>query len=270
MDARSAPRQNLTADGPFDRHAARYSAVWGQDPVARRQRDAIWALATEAFPACSRVLDGGCGVGIDLRWLVDQGHVAVGVDASPGMIAEARARVPEAELHVGPLDLPETLAPLGRFDAAILDFGVLNCLDLTGAAHALAGALVPGAPLILVPMPRFNPSWTLAELRAGHLRRALGRLSGTVDVDVEGAPVRTRYLGARAVMAAFAPWFTLEERAGLGFLLPPPGTRWPEARLDRLAEAEERLRRLPLLRDVGDHLRLLLRRNMTSAPPGSW
>lgn len=217
------------------------------------------------FPPDGRVLDAGCGVGLDAAWLVSLGHPVVAIDASAGMVAETRRRVPAAEVLQARVDDPASLRPLGAFDGALLDFGVLNCVDPAAAAVALAVALRPGAPLVAVPMPRFNPTWTLSELAHGRPRRVLSRLAEVVDVPVEGRPVRTRYLGGRAVARAFAPWFTLESRAGLGFLLPPPGTRWPEARLDKLASLEARLRTLPLLRDVGDHLLLLLRRTDVAA-----
>ena len=260
MDARFPSSASPAGPSAFDAHAARYAEVWGQDPVAQAQRDVVWEALEAALAPGSRVLDGGCGIGLDARWLLDHGHAVVGLDSSRGMLAEARARAPQAELRLGALDDPAVLAGLGSFDAAILDFGVINCLDPARAARVLAGALRPGAPLVVVTMPRVNPTWTLSALAHGRPRAALGRLAREVEVPVEGGWVSTRYLGAGDVARAMSPWFTLEDRAGLGFLLPPPGTRWPAARLARLARLEHRLRRLPLLRAMGDHLLLLLRR----------
>lgn len=245
---------------PFDQHASRYAEVWGQDPVAVAQRDVVWALLDRVLPGRARVLDAGCGVGLDARWLLDRGHAVVGLDASGGMLAEARARAPEAELRRGSLDDPDTATGLGLFDAALLDFGVINCMDPARAAPVLAGLLRSGAPLVVVTMPRLNPTWTLSALMRGRPREALARLSSVAEVPVEGSAVATRYFGAGAVARAMKPWFSLEEQAGLGFLLPPPGTRWPAERLRRLVRVEEQLRRLPLLRAMGDHLLLLLRR----------
>lgn len=262
MDARSPRASSPTRDDPFGRHALGYASVWGQDPVARLQREEVWALLDRVLPPGGRVLDAGCGVGLDAARLAERGHEVVGIDASPGMIAEAARRTPGLTLRVLAADDPEGLAALGRFDAALLDFGVVNCLDLPRAARGLGAALRPGAPLVLVTMPRLNPTWTLQALAARQPRRALARLRAELDVPVEGGAVRTRYLGSRAVMRAFSPWFALEERAALGLLLPPPGTRWPPERLARLASLEGRVRRWPLLRELGDHLLLLLRRRV--------
>jgi SAM-dependent methyltransferase len=50
------------------------------------------------LPRAGTVLDLGCGGGRDLRWLVDHGFGAIGLDASSGMLAAAHERVPEAQL----------------------------------------------------------------------------------------------------------------------------------------------------------------------------
>ena len=54
-----------------------------------------------------RVLDLGCGTGAFLRAAADRGATVVGLDAAEGLLAVARERVPEADLHVGDMqDLP--------------------------------------------------------------------------------------------------------------------------------------------------------------------
>lgn len=46
-----------------------------------------------------RVVDLGCGSGIWLERLIQHGYQVLGVDLSPAMIALARQRIPQAELH---------------------------------------------------------------------------------------------------------------------------------------------------------------------------
>lgn len=219
-------------------------------------------MADALFPAHARVLDAGSGVGVDARWLLDGGRSVQAIDASPGMVNEARARAPEARPRVLPLErAAELLVEDPRlFDAAILNFGVINCVNLGAAAAALAAVLRPGAPLLVVTMPRVAPGFIASALVHGQLRRALGRLRPAVAVDVEGIAVTTRYRNARDIALAFAPGFALEWREGLGLLLPPPGSRVAPAMLERLAEVEATVRRWPLLRDVGDHVLVVLRR----------
>ena len=46
----------------------------------------------------SRVLDLGCGSGIDLSFILKEGHEGVGLDASPKMVALAKTLNPEAQI----------------------------------------------------------------------------------------------------------------------------------------------------------------------------
>ncbi len=250
----------------FDRHASAYEAVWGLDPSARAMRRAVWSVADAVLPACGRILDAGCGIGLDAAWLLQSGRRVVAIDASAGMVAEARARLPGVPVHHTPLQAVGGLSE--TFDGALSDFGVINCLDPALAAAALADCLRPGAPAVVVPMPRLNPAWMLHRLLHGHPRAALSRLSRAVDVDVEGEAVPTRYLSMRELVLAFEPWFSLERCEGLGLLIPPPGSGASAAVVDRLERLERPLRRLPWLRGMGDHLIAVFRRREIPRPGG--
>src|SRR3989304_3990742 len=48
-----------------------------------------------------RVLDCGCGSGVQSKELFDRGLEVVGVDLSPKMVSEAKKRVPKAKFAVG-------------------------------------------------------------------------------------------------------------------------------------------------------------------------
>lgn len=244
----------------FNDHAEHYDALWGQDPVARRMRTTVQEVVRRHVPRGARVLDGGCGVGLDARWLLRDGYEVVAIDASAGMVAAARQNAPGVDARVLPLEDVGCLAPEGPFDGALLDFGVLNLVELAPAAEGLARSLRPGACVVAVPMPRLAPTFVLGLLRHGRVRTALGRLRAERDIAVEGVPVRTRYLGSRALLDAFAPWFEPVERLGMGFLMPAPGSRASAARLALTERVERRLRGLPVLREMGDHLVVVMRR----------
>jgi 2-polyprenyl-3-methyl-5-hydroxy-6-metoxy-1,4-benzoquinol methylase len=209
----------------------------------------------------SRVLDAGCGIGLDAEALLGMGHDVVGIDASEGMIAEARRRVPRARFErMAVEDLPE--GGLGVFDAVVLDFGVLNCLSLGVAASALGGAVRSGGTLFLVVMPRVPPAFILAMLLKGRLGLAARRLRRVADVPLPGgATVRTTYFRPREIEAAFRPAFEEVRRESLGLLLPPPGSRgWREPVLERIARVEDLIRAAPGIRDLGDHVLIVLER----------
>jgi SAM-dependent methyltransferase len=250
-------KQPLITD-PFDQHARAYAECWEAEAPAIAQRRAVHATMDRWLAPDARVLDLGCGTGIDAAWLQSTGRSVLARDASPGMVAAARARGVAAER------LPaEQLAALhsAPLDGALLNFGVLNCIpDLEALSRDLSRLLRPGASLFPVLMPRLSPAWTLGALKRGGLRAAWARAQAVTDVPVEGRPVRVTYHNPSAVIAAFQSAFVRVDQLGLGFLLPPPGSRRAAALTPTFDRLEAPLRRLPGLRQVGDHVLIVLQR----------
>jgi SAM-dependent methyltransferase len=97
------------------------------------------------------VLDAGCGTGGFLRWALDTAEPAraCGVDIGAGAIALAEERVPEAELHVRPVnDLP--------FEPDSFDLIVMNDVlqhvpdaDVAASLGELLRVARPGAALVV-------------------------------------------------------------------------------------------------------------------------
>lgn len=93
------------------------------------------------------VADVGCGPGDVTAWLTRRGLDAVGVDASPGMVAAARGLHPALRFQVGDfLALPP---------AAYAGITAFYCLihlargELASALRRLGEALVPGGALLV-------------------------------------------------------------------------------------------------------------------------
>ena len=135
----------------------------------RRRRDDVRFYRMLADERGGPVLDLACGTGRLMLPLLGDGHVVVGVDHAPAMLARAAARL--ARLRPSPRrrallvrgDLARLpLAPAGRFAFAIVAFhGIQHLVDdadlleLLGRARA---ALVPGGWLafdVFAPEPGF-------------------------------------------------------------------------------------------------------------------
>jgi ubiquinone/menaquinone biosynthesis C-methylase UbiE len=75
----------------YDRIAPRYSKHWLSEDVTE---DGLKRFL-DYLPQKGLVVDIGCGIGRDVRFLVDQGVPTLGVDISVGMLKEAKRVVPD-------------------------------------------------------------------------------------------------------------------------------------------------------------------------------
>jgi ubiquinone/menaquinone biosynthesis C-methylase UbiE len=87
----------------FERHAASYEQ-WYSSPRGRRADQAERALLgwlLSSFPDARSVLEIGCGTGHFAGWLAKRGSRVIGLERSPAMLAEMRARHPLAAPVLG-------------------------------------------------------------------------------------------------------------------------------------------------------------------------
>lgn len=210
-------------------HSAAFdSAADGYDNVAmsdlglvlrRRVHERIAPLVRSG----TRLLDLGCGTGLDARWAADRGADVVAVDASAQMIRHAASRLGEAaRVRIGDLDSEGWVKGLGDpFDLALANFGVVSCLDdLAGLGRQLESVLVDGGVAVLVPMSRVVP-WeqapALARFDFALARRRFGRRSIGVDDELDA---RVLYHTGRSLIAAFGRRWRLVSVEALGWALP--------------------------------------------------
>lgn len=237
----------------FDLHAGAYGA-WESHPTAQHWRARVLAVCARVMPDGARVLDVGGGTGVDARALMALGYRVVVAEPSAGMAAVARARGLEV-VDVGAERLADPALPIGAFDAALSNFGALNCVsDLPSFGRGLAARVRPGGAAVLVVMGPFALGEAAALVARGRLR-ALARRRGPT-VRFGGGEVALRWWTPRDLRAAL-PDFTLERVEALGAVQPPPDLHRGSATLRRLDDA---VAALPGLRNLGDHTLCVFRR----------
>lgn len=259
----------------FDGVAAEYDGPSGNNEIVQRFRHATWRVLTTTFPVGSRLLDLGCGTGLDLAELTSRGYRVVGVDWSPSMVSRTRSRIVANGLgdraRAEILGIQELASLVGeKFDGIYSNFGALNCVaDPRTVSLACRDLLVPGGRLVASVIGRVCP-WEIVYY-AAHLDRANAtrRLQrGQIPVGLQGQTVWTRYYLPREFAREFAADFDLSSYRSLGFLVPPPYLAGWYRRFGRLGSAldwlDQRLSGLTGVRDVGDHfLMVLTRRDQT-------
>lgn len=236
----------------FDRLAARYEDLCANE-IFSWMRRLVHAECVRRFPPAARVLEIGCGVGLDTAFLAAGGFTVTAADPAPGMARRTRERlrsaVPQADVMVleeGLQTLEARLtreAPSATFDAIFSNFGALNCVeDLRPLRRLAEHRLTAGGHLLLCLMSRVCP-WEIGYFLAkGRPRTALRRIGrDPIMVDIEGIEVPTFYHSPRRIRSALGAGFSVRRLLGVAVVVPPPyvAAGWSGAppRLRRIASA---------------------------------
>lgn len=256
----------------FDTVAGTYHEENARNPVIREmRRRTIEAVTSRLIPG-SRLLDLGCGPGLDAEHLGRLGYDVLAIDWSPEMAEEASRRIRacglEHRVEVRNLGIHELeRLEAGVFDGVYSDLGPLNCVpDLAAAARRIAEKLSAGGIFVASIIGRVCP-WEMAlfGLRRDWKRLRVRFASDFVPVPFYGRTVWTRYYTPAEVERTFAAaGFERVALRSLGLLIPPPylegfAARHPEF-LRVLEKLEDRVASLPGLRQWGDHFLIVMRK----------
>jgi 2-polyprenyl-3-methyl-5-hydroxy-6-metoxy-1,4-benzoquinol methylase len=136
----------------FDGVAADYDGAFGNNALIQKMRAQVMQTVERTFPRGARLLDLGCGTGIDAEYLAERGYAITALDASPAMVTRTQNRLQRAGLDARVVRLSiQDIATLESdgFDGAYSNFGALNCVpDLRAVSDALAAKLRPGGILV--------------------------------------------------------------------------------------------------------------------------
>ena len=273
-------RQLLDTADAFDSVAPTYDGPQGNNVLIQRMRDITWARISSLLPPGGDLIDLGCGTGIDAEQFARLGHSVLATDWSPAMVERAAARGAELAdgpgtgrlqaARVGAHEL-EQLSPehADRFDVASSNFGPLNCVpDLGHTAATLAALMQPGGHAVFTVIGRWCP-WEVAHYaRKRRWARARVRfLRHVTPVHMNGHTIWTRYFTPREFVREWvgdgSQW-ELVGYEGLSTFVPPPyltalAERRPQL-FDRLVRLDARTAAWPVLRSMGDHFLVVLRR----------
>jgi 2-polyprenyl-3-methyl-5-hydroxy-6-metoxy-1,4-benzoquinol methylase len=268
--ANSVQRHLEETRDAFDSVSADYDGARGNNALIQDMRSEMWRTLDATFAPGSRLIDLGCGTGLDAVRMARVGYRVTATDWSQGMVERTRQRAEQEQmasrvqaLAVGAHELSR-LDGQAEFDGAYSNLGALNCVpNLAEMAAQCARLLKPGAPLVFSVIGRICP-W---EIGYYAVKRTWSRLrvrfaSAMVPVGMNKRVVWTRYYTPREFYGAFERQFTLEHWRGLCVLAPPPYMTQMKERHTRLYERLWRLDRRvagwPVLRNMGDHFVIVM------------
>lgn len=260
----------LDTQRAFDSVAADYDGPRGNNALIQRMRQTLWDTVIGELGTGSRLLDIGCGTGIDAAEFARRGYEVTATDWSPSMVARTSDRAVDPSLggrllarHLGVQELDRLE---GRFDGIYSNFGPLNCApDLADLAAQCARLLRPGGVMVFSVMGRICPWEAVHYALRGRFRRAAVRAArGATAVGMNRHTIWTKYYLPREFYKPFADQFRLTGYSALSLFMPPPymidryerRPGWYE----RLGRLDDRFGKLPLLRDMGDHFLIVMHR----------
>lgn len=127
----------------YDEHAAAIA-----DRFWRIQLDRAWQTFLTALPPQASIIDIGSGAGRDVNHFIEQGHTAIGLDYSAGLLAEAAQRGAGSFIQADMRALP---LAANCFDGAWLSASLLHLPkpDVPGVLKAVYARLKPGGILYI-------------------------------------------------------------------------------------------------------------------------
>jgi SAM-dependent methyltransferase len=258
----------------FDSSAPKYDRVVQGNPFDLHLRRVALGSLRALYHTGQKVLELGCGTGLETIPLAEAGVNVVALDISSEMLnqlgrkarlAGVQDRIDARQVALGELsNIVSDLGP-GSFDGAFSHFGALNCephlARVPGALHQL---LRPGARVSLGVWNR-TCLWEMIGYGAAlSPRRALARFQSSVPVGKSRFGVPVFPYSPRETARLFSPFFVPEGATGVSVLMPPynlANRLLSHPRLIALLEAADRgVRDRPFLRFLGDHFLLTMRR----------
>ena len=242
----------------FDELAADYDATFSDSALGRTLRALVWSRLEHVFRAPQRILELGCGTGVDALALARRGVEVVATDASQGMIQVARQKAAPGDrvaFHCLPMESLAATFQGQLFDGVLSNFGAINCVrDLGALVSDVSLCLRPGAHLVWVVMGRHVPwEWAWFALQ-GRWSKAWRRLT---PGGVSWRGLNVRYPTPAELKKLLQPHFRIERITPLGVALPPSYAGEWLARRPRLSKVltalEHRAQDWSALAGFADH-----------------
>ncbi|MCI4319334.1 MAG: methyltransferase domain-containing protein [Thermoplasmata archaeon] len=261
-------------ESEFDVVAADYDHHITGNRMNRLLRDRSLARLRPLFRDAPRLLEVGCGSGMETLPLLREGHSVTAVDISERMLDVVRtktvaekieSRLTTRQLRASELSrLVDEVGP-EAFDGAYSTYGAINCEpDLRPVSAAFHDLLKPNASLVLGIYNR----WCLFELLGYTMSlqgaRAFGRRSNPVRVGASRFCVDVYAYSVSDVVRAFHDGFRVASVEGVPVALPPSDlTGYAEKfarHFDQLASFDAWLGRRWPWSTLGDHFLVTLTR----------
>ena len=220
----------------FDDLAASYDTDIAGNEITIRMREIFRRALLDSFHPGERLVEIGCGTGIDAVWLAEQGLEVVATDISQGMVDRVaeKARTMSLKSLICRKMAAKDIGLLGQefgfesFDGAYSHAGALNMEpELPRVPAQLRPLLRESSPFVCSVINRtslFEVVFYLSVLRP---RKAFRRLGDPVPIPISRSGplqryvVPSRFYTPRETRRLFEEHFVLEKLQAMELFLPP-------------------------------------------------
>ena len=266
----SAFNNKLKVAAAFDLVAPIYDESFNSSPVIQRLRSKVYKEIELRIKAGASILDVNCGTGVDTVYFAGKGMKVTGIDLSPKMIEQCRNKkkalqLNNVEFHVSSFEtLSQKLKP--EFDLVLSNFGGLNCVPkLDRVAEEINSLIRTEGYFVAVVMPCFSLWEIVTGIISGKWGYAFRRFHSHVHATgFNDESFEVFYHSLHRFVSSFRPWFTAERIIGFNIVSPPPSSIRFLQRHSRfssfLIQLDEFIERIPLVRAMGDHYMIVMKR----------
>lgn len=256
----------------FDQSAPRYDTRFFRYSTDVWMRRVSLAVLLDTFKEGDRVLEIGCGTGVETLRLARAGISVLATDISEEMLSILRRKAEhhglEERVQTRRMAAHEVerMVQEGPLDGAFSSFGALNCeprlQTLPAALHRL---LLPKANFICSVVNKLCLTEILFYLAKGDPERGVARARSPTYVRASrnGEKIPTFAYSVGEFMEIFRPFFEPNLTMGLAVVLPPPHLQWIPRKFGVQSRAEALESKIggafPFNR-LGDHFLVRMRR----------
>ncbi|MGQ0797648.1 MAG: class I SAM-dependent methyltransferase [Methanobacteriota archaeon] len=220
----------------YDRIAESYDKVEAQNSVGRRLRHEMQQALLVAFRPGERVLEIGCGTGLEATALAQRGVRVLATDVSQRMIGRVRARAAAMGLSavearcLGARDIGRLAAEFGSasFDGAYSHGGVLNMDPRPEAiVEGLATLLRPAGKFLCTVVNQTSLFEVLFYPSVFRPRKAFRRLGNVVPIPItrlethRNYVIPARFYSPKSFLRYLDGAFDVRRLRGFGIVTPP-------------------------------------------------
>ena len=261
-------------ESEFDAVAHNYDGHITGNSINMLLRERSLALMKDVFSHSKRLLEIGCGSGMETLSLLKEGHNIVAVDISSVMLEVVSKKAADEGLRehiitrkMRASDIGSLVSEFGEgyFDGCYSTYGALNCeQSLSGIPEAIHALLVKNGKFVAGIYNKYCLSEIIGYGLSLRIKRILRRMNAPVREGDSRFCIDVYSFGVKDVEKIFDDFFTVESVIGVPVILPPSDL---DAYARKFSRHQETLRNADLwlgkrwpFNSLGDHFLMTLAR----------